>query len=88
MKLLTEQRLRELADELYDVIGRINGVYGAVYGSFNSRHASLNLHVATMFCRLAADYMREIRPPSTPKLRRMQAKETAWKEHMAKGKET
>lgn len=75
MKLLTEQRLRKLADELYDVIDRIDGVYGAVYKSFDSSRPSLDLHVAKACCRSAANYMRGIRPPETPKLRRLQAKE-------------
>ena len=75
MKLLTEQRLRKLADELYDVIDRIDGVYSTVYGSFDSHCPSLDLPVAKVCCRSAANYMCGIRPPETPKLRRMQAKE-------------
>lgn len=75
MKLLTEQRLRKLADELYDVVDRIDDVYGAVYKSFDSYCASLDLRAAKVCCRSAANYMRGIRPPETPKLRRMQAKE-------------
>ena len=75
MKLLTEQRLRKLADELYDVIDRIDGVYGAIHKSFDSNWPSMDLHTAKICCRSAANYMRGIRPPETPKLRRMQAKE-------------
>lgn len=75
MKLLTEQRLRKLANELYDVTDRIDGVYSAAYGSFDSHCASRDLYIAMVLCRSAANYMRGIRPPETPKLKRMQAKE-------------
>lgn len=75
MKLLTEQRLRKLANELYDVIDRIDGVYSTVYRSFDSHCPSLDLDVAKACCRSAANYMRGIRPPETPKLKRMQARE-------------
>ena len=75
MKLLTEQRLRKLAYELYDVIDRIDGVYGAVYKSFDSHCPSLDLDIAKACCMSAANYMRGICPPETPKLKRMQAKE-------------
>lgn len=75
MKLLTEQRLRRLADELYDVIDRIDGVHSTVYRSFDSHCASQDLYIAKVLCRSAANYMRGIRPPETPKLRRLQAKE-------------
>ena len=78
MKLLTEQKLRKLADELYDVIDRIDGVYGAVYKSFDSHCPSLDLHIAKVCCRSAANYIRGVRPPMTPKLKRMMAKEGTW----------
>lgn len=75
MKLLTEQRLRKLANELYDVIDRIDSVCDAVYKSFDSHCPSRDLDIAKACCRLAANHMCGIRPPETPKLKRMQAKE-------------
>lgn len=75
MKLLTEQRLRKLADELIETAERIKEIRSKVWRSYDSRFASSDLDFAARSCKSAANYMCGIRPPTTPKLRRMQAKE-------------
>ena len=75
MKLLTEQRLRELADELHEIAGRMDGIRSGIRKSYDSSGPSLDLEIAAACCGSAANYMRRIRPPETPKLRRMQAEE-------------
>lgn len=75
MKLLTEQRLHELADELCEIARRVDDIRSGIWKSYDSSIPSLDLIGVAIDCRSAANYMYGILPPSTPKLRRMQAKE-------------
>lgn len=75
MKLITEQRLRELADELHGIAGRMDDIRSRIWKSYDSSPPNRDLEIAAICCRSAANYMCGIRPPLTPKLKRMQTNE-------------